>query len=185
MSLIKIYNVDAWQHIAGMTADSVECVITDPDYKLQMTDVMMQELRRVCSGHIVMFSAPENPFFKPDEQAYWIKETRTTNVSKHLARFVEIILIERHGTFFNADLDWPNYSGVYYDRLLEKRTHEFQKPKSLMERLVAIYCPPGGTVLDPFFGSGTTLVAAQSLGMNAVGCEINTDHFDRFWRSQR
>ncbi|MSR41424.1 MAG: site-specific DNA-methyltransferase [Phycisphaerales bacterium] len=50
-----------------------------------------------------------------------------------------------------------------------------QKPLALLEMLVEACCPLGGTVLDPFCGSGTTLVAAQSLGRDAIGFDISKD----------
>ena len=37
-------------------------------------------------------------------------------------------------------------------------------------------CPVGGTVLDPFMGSGTTAITAYELGRNAVGCELNGEY---------
>jgi DNA modification methylase len=37
-------------------------------------------------------------------------------------------------------------------------------PPALAERCIKAGCPPGGTVLDPFAGSGTTLAAARKLG---------------------
>ena len=40
-------------------------------------------------------------------------------------------------------------------------------------RLVASFLPPGGTVLDPFCGSGTVLVEAMLLGRNAIGTDLN------------
>jgi DNA modification methylase len=49
--------------------------------------------------------------------------------------------------------------------------HDTPKPLALMRWLVRLVCPPGGTVLDPFTGSGTTLLAARSEGMRAVGIE--------------
>ncbi len=49
--------------------------------------------------------------------------------------------------------------------------HQTGKPTALMEQLVRV-CPPGGTVLDPFAGSGTTLVAALRTGRRAIGFEL-------------
>ena len=50
------------------------------------------------------------------------------------------------------------------------RHHPTEKPKSLIIDLLQ-HCPDG-TVLDPFMGSGTTLVAAKELGRKAIGIEI-------------
>ena len=47
-----------------------------------------------------------------------------------------------------------------------------QKPLALLELLVEACCPPKGIVLDPFCGSGTTLIAAQRLGRSAIGFDI-------------
>ncbi|MFD5848369.1 DNA methyltransferase [Streptomyces chartreusis] len=49
--------------------------------------------------------------------------------------------------------------------------HDTPKPLELMRWLVRLVCPPGGTVLDPFAGSGTTLAAALAEGFNTVGME--------------
>jgi hypothetical protein len=49
--------------------------------------------------------------------------------------------------------------------------HPTVKPLKLMEWLVQLITPPGGTVLDPFCGTGTTLVAAHRHGFDAVGID--------------
>lgn len=46
-------------------------------------------------------------------------------------------------------------------------------PPDLVEPCIKAGCPDGGTVLDPFAGSGTTLAVAAELGRNAIGCELN------------
>lgn len=45
-------------------------------------------------------------------------------------------------------------------------------PEALVEFFVRSFCPPKGTVLDPFCGSGTTLAVARRLGRNAIGVDI-------------
>ncbi len=51
--------------------------------------------------------------------------------------------------------------------------HPTTKPERLMCELVSKFTDPGETILDPFMGSGTTLVAAKRLGRKAIGIEIN------------
>jgi len=51
-------------------------------------------------------------------------------------------------------------------------------PADLVEPCIKAGCPEGGTVLDPFAGSGTTLAVAAELGRNGVGCELNPDYIE-------
>ena len=53
------------------------------------------------------------------------------------------------------------------------RLHTTQKPQPLMQELVAQFTDEGETVLDPFAGSGTTLVAARMLGRKSIGIEMS------------
>ena len=45
-------------------------------------------------------------------------------------------------------------------------------PEWLVEPFIKSFCPPGGTVLDPFMGSGTTLAVALANGRNAIGIDV-------------
>ena len=45
-----------------------------------------------------------------------------------------------------------------------KRNYPTQKPVKILERIVRTSCPPGGRVLDPFCGSGTTAIATFNVG---------------------
>jgi DNA modification methylase len=68
-------------------------------------------------------------------------------------------------------LDIPSINNMAAERV----GYPTQKPLALLDVLVRACCPPGGTVLDPCCGSGTTLVAALGAGRRAVGCDVNPD----------
>ena len=56
-------------------------------------------------------------------------------------------------------------------------SHPTVKPISLMKYIIKLLAPPNNpTLLDPFMGSGTTLIAAKELGFNAIGIEINSEY---------
>ena len=65
--------------------------------------------------------------------------------------------------------------GHYFEQTASTRGKGFQgqKPLSLMRRIILDYSEPGDIVIDPFAGSGTTLLAAVMEGRNAWGCEID------------
>jgi site-specific DNA-methyltransferase (adenine-specific) len=58
----------------------------------------------------------------------------------------------------------------------DDKFHMTGKPTALMRQVVKI-CEPGGLILDPFAGSGTTLVAAVREGYRAIGVEMSADYF--------
>ena len=61
----------------------------------------------------------------------------------------------------------PNVDGVQ---------HPTVKPLAIMRWLIRLVTPPGGVVLDPFAGSGTTIEAALIEGFDPVGIEMETDY---------
>jgi site-specific DNA-methyltransferase (adenine-specific) len=64
-------------------------------------------------------------------------------------------------------MDWK-YTG--------NRLHPTQKPVSALKPLIRSFTEPGDLVLDPFCGSGSTLVAAARLGRSYLGIELDAAH---------
>ncbi len=65
------------------------------------------------------------------------------------------------------------------NKTLRKSAHPTEKPTDLYRFLIERYCPPGGTVLDPTFGSGNSVFTAHSLGRNGIGIEKDDGFFEK------
>lgn len=65
--------------------------------------------------------------------------------------------------------------GYTYESTVQNH-HPTVKPLALMRWLVRLVTPPGGTVLEPFAGSGTTMAAAILENRHIIGCELTADY---------
>lgn len=59
-----------------------------------------------------------------------------------------------------------------------QNNHPCVKPLALMRYLIRLVTPPGGNVLDPFVGSGTTCIAAEQEGHSSIGIEKDKNYFE-------
>jgi site-specific DNA-methyltransferase (adenine-specific) len=102
---------------------------------------------------------------------------------QHLGRGTALVWLKRYDSGFgsflsDAEIAWLNRGcGVYCKRDVSmqgesaERCHPTQKPVDLMQWCLDFI--KGDFVVDPFMGSGTTLVAAKNLGRKATGIEID------------
>ncbi len=80
--------------------------------------------------------------------------------------------------------EWiKNQIGVwqfYYEKrdIRDKKLHPATFPIALAKRVIELFTHKGELVLDPFVGSGTTLVAARDVNRNAVGFDLNPQYID-------
>lgn len=79
--------------------------------------------------------------------------------------------------------NWIGREMVYPTNVLHLATecnnknHSAAFPEALPEWFIKLFTKEKDTVLDPFMGSGTTILAARNMGRNAVGVEIVPDYF--------
>jgi site-specific DNA-methyltransferase (adenine-specific) len=60
--------------------------------------------------------------------------------------------------------------------MAEKTEHPTQKPEELLRKIILASSKESEIVLDPFSGSGTTMVVAEQLGRKWIGCEISSEY---------
>jgi len=174
---MELLNCDSMAYLATYKG-TVDCILTDPDYEAQFED-WYPICRKVCpTGPIIAFCKPENQWPGADEILFWVKPLSTKNYTRKCGRFVEMIMVYRGDWSVFNPLHWSQMTGCYMDLVEEHNIHPFQKPISLMQRLVKIYTNPDSVVCDPFCGSGSSLVACVLNGRDYIGIEQNKEYYD-------
>jgi DNA modification methylase len=116
---------------------------------------------------------------RPLQIVYWSKPNPPCNMRKSFQNAVEPAIFARKpgkiiawngGGATRNIFSAPVVSGV------ERSAHETQKPLTLMRWLVRLVTPPGGVVLEPFAGSGTTLLACELEGARCIAIEREAEY---------
>ncbi|MDK9776566.1 MULTISPECIES: site-specific DNA-methyltransferase [unclassified Vibrio] len=147
---------------------------------------LLQEVYRVLkkNSHFYLFCDQETMFvIKPIAEKvgfkFWkpiVWDKVTIGMGYHYRARHEYILFFEKGKRKLNDLGVP-------DILQSKRVYRgypTEKPVDLLEVLISQSSTEGELVMDPFFGSGSTLVAAKKLNRNYIGCDISDAAHEHF-----
>lgn len=190
------------------TLEGVDCVVTDPPYgtedygggygrrELHTTDGKRtiendRDLSAVagawsylidlvpCGWLAIFFSAKRTPdFIKATSSELWhgeiVWDKCAPGLGYHIRYQHESIALFRVGEPERPTNALLSIIRCSYDA----RLHPHEKPIPVLQRLLDFVSKPKQTVLDPFMGSGTTLIAALRTGRNAIGIEISPKFFD-------
>ena len=145
-------------------------------YSLMMRDVLRHA--RQCSELCVFTDwrmwttttdAIEYAGFQVRAMVVWAKPKN--GIGRPWLNCHELVAFGMRGS---ADKDRPGTANVIDCGRSRNALHPTEKPLELMAKIVKNLAP--GVVVDPFAGSGTTLLAAKNLGRKAVGFEIEERH---------
>ena len=199
---ILILHGDCLEILPSMKEERVDLVLTDPPYFLPATHYqtrkqfsrnfsdlgilehfikdIFRELNRVTKndGVIYVFCDGQSyplfyyhlyPFCKSVRPLIWDKKTSINGYSWRHQHEI-IIFAEKPQTkpVPSGDGDILRFSAVKVDN----RIHPAEKPVELLEAFINKSTKENDFILDPFLGSGTTLVACKQLGRKGIGIEI-------------
>ncbi len=166
----------------------------DADMYEQFLTGVLTESYRCMKDHswLVFWFAPE-PYFEVVYNAIidagfttnrmcgiWAKSTgQSKRPESNLGNAYEMCFIAKKGS---PALNKPGSTNLFTFPTVahQKKIHPTERPIELIEHMLNIFLPAGSTILSPFLGSGTTILAAHNLNMTASGFDISKEYKDRF-----
>lgn len=107
---------------------------------------------------------------------YWCKERFVLGLADYRSQHEPIMVGVKAGTDFEAGESLTTV--VEALRTVTNPLHPTQKPTTIMRKLLEDCTQQGDLVIDPFVGSGTSLVVAEELGLTCFACELEPCYVD-------
>lgn len=168
---------------------SIDCIITDPPYPKEFIEVW-SKLSRVAkrvlkpNGYCVAYSGqmylPEVISRMRDNlDYYWTfavyheGQTQIVNGINLMCRWKPVLI------FQNGKKKIENtFQDYFISEQREKQGHDWQQSKSGVGYLIEMFTKPNDLILEPFAGSGTTIIAAKEKGRRVIAAEIDEQTYN-------
>ena len=154
-------------------------------------NAMPESVRDRLSGryeHVFLFSKSRRYWFDLDPIRDRITSPHGTSVAQHTRASMAAVAAggKAHGGLATDGHENGRNPGDVWTIATQPfpGAHFAVFPVALPQRCILAGCKPGGTVLDPFNGSGTTGLAAQRTGRKYIGIDINRDYLDLTMRER-
>ena len=168
---------------------SIDCIITDPPYPKEFIEVwskLSRFAKRVLkpNGYCVAYSGQmylpevmkrmcENLDYYWTFAVYHEGQTQIVNGINLMCRWKPVLI------FQNGKKKIENtFQDYFISEQREKNGHDWQQSKSGVAYLIEMFTKKGDTILEPFAGSGTTMIVAKAKGRNVIGAEIDEKTFN-------
>jgi site-specific DNA-methyltransferase (adenine-specific) len=197
MSIINLYNQDCMEAMKAMPDKAYDLAIVDPPYGLNITKIWGKAKYGYFEWDKKSWDvqAPDSEYFKElfrvsKNQIIWggnyfpLLPTQCWLIWDKGQRDFTLADGEMAWTSFKNSLRIFNYSRATANRQI--RIHPTQKPVALYQWLLKNYAKQGDRILDTHLGSGSSAIAADIMGFDFTGIEIDKDYYeaalDRFNR---
>jgi site-specific DNA-methyltransferase (adenine-specific) len=189
-----LHHMDCMEFMSGLPDKAFDLAIVDPPYGISIGENKSGMGRRKGNKKAAYDMGDWDS--SPPEQAYFDEMRR---VSKNQIvwganHFIDMLpmrspcwivwdkLFSNEVTFAAVELAWTSFGTTAkkfcLSPLQDGRIHPTQKPVKLYEWLLTNYAKPGNRILDTHLGSGSSAIAANNLGFEFVGMELDTGYFE-------
>lgn len=185
--VVTIYHGDCRDILPGL--EPGQAVVTDPPYGTDLAEWDKAEdflenvatyidlARRASTGAVAWFCAgkhlPAILKHLPDYHRLldWDKKSGNGTEANHIWYSTEHIIIFGNYEVFRKYRGGSWTNSIISQAFEASKKHLCPKPEPVVDWLISHYSRPGGVVIDPFLGTGTTAASAKKLGRRCVGIE--------------
>ena len=174
---------------ADIPDGSIDCIITDPPYPIEFIECwskLSRFAKRVLkiNGFCIAYSGQMNlpeviKRMSENLDYYWTfavyheGQTQIVNGVNLICRWKPVLI------FQNEKKKIQNtFQDYFISEQREKNGHDWQQSKSGVAYLIEIFTKEGDNILEPFAGSGTTIIAAREKKRNIIASEIDEKTFN-------
>jgi site-specific DNA-methyltransferase (adenine-specific) len=181
---IELYNENCLDVMKRMDAGSVDLTFTSPPFREEdvegdywdLYDQWMSEIFRVTKKVVCIIHSATKlnviiPKYPPKRTMVWGK-----GIIAPAYRWNPIFVYQMSDDYKVNKFIWCDTFGI--ESVLGKwKVHKYQDPEILYETVIKMFkgCD---SVLDPFMGSGTSIVCAKRLGKSGIGIEMDGNNFE-------
>jgi 16S rRNA G966 N2-methylase RsmD len=211
-----LFNVDCVEGISRIPEGSIDAIVTDPPYGIDLArfkdvavhgvysdseeellaiwKILPAELSRVLKDDAFVFiwtgfthygailELMESAGFvggrPPFVGVRMSGRYHSNHPEQRLASACDFGMLLVKGNPRLVKLGQPNFL-LYPEVPPQQKIHPVEKPVALLSHILSIIAVSGSTILDPFAGSASTLVAAAQLGMKGIGFEVDPIYYSK------
>lgn len=184
--MIELLNIDCMEYMKGLKDKAFDLAIVDPEFGIGIGN----SPRLVTDKGLEAKSWDDKPidpayfvdlFRVSKNQIIWGGNYYSLPATKHCIIWDK--MQPEKLSFGMFDFAWTSFDGA--NKIFRKsvqdekdKIHPTQKPVKLYKWLLHNYAKEGDKILDTHLGSGSSAIAAHSMGFDFVGCELDKDYYD-------